>query len=107
MTVVLQKFKTNRKFTGYSYDTKPVLTSNDIGDEFYEEDTLDKYEWFGEAWAQVLDNGIAPIHNIEHHLASELQETLELMLDQLKILNTYMSIGTGESIRIDDIEGDE
>jgi len=64
MTVILQKFKTNRRFTGVSGDTKPVLTLEDVGDEFFETNTSELWVWYGDSWkipTTVTEVEIPPI----------------------------------------------
>jgi len=50
MTIILQKPKTNRRYTGLSVDTKPILTLADIGDEFFETDAENLWVWYGTSW---------------------------------------------------------
>mgnify|MGYP001819400689 CR=1 FL=1 len=50
MSVILQKSKSIRQYTGLSTDSKPTLTLQDVGHEFYETDTSDLWVWYGEAW---------------------------------------------------------
>ena len=73
MTVKILKPKTNRKLTGLSTDLKPTLGIDDIGDEFYELDTKDKYEWFGDQWINTLRGGLPN----DEHATYENHELLE------------------------------
>ena len=96
--------KTTRRYLGSSYDLKPTLGEQDTGAEFWERDTKDKYEWFGEDWVRTVTSGIASVQEHEQHLTAELHDAMEEIVKQLKILNTYMSLAHGEKLTIGDIE---
>ena len=102
MTVKILKPKTNRKITGLSSDIKPTLGIDDIGDEFYEFDTYDVYTWFGDRWVNTLRSGLP---NDEHSTEEnhELMEVVIEIVQQLKILNIYMSHASNETLTIEDI----
>lgn len=53
MAVKILKHKTNRKITGLSTDTKPTLGIDDVGDKFFETDTLKVFTWHSTSW--VMD----------------------------------------------------
>jgi len=42
--------KVGSRYFGLSGDTKPTLTVDFAGAEFYETDTFDKFIWDGSAW---------------------------------------------------------
>lgn len=68
MTVRLEKFKTNRRYTGLSTDTKPTeLGLDDVGDEFWEIDTLKIYKWHGTTWTGYSLKGARDTYDADVH----------------------------------------
>ena len=44
--------KIGGRWFGLEADTKPTLSTNQLGHEFYETDTFKKFIWDGSAWGE-------------------------------------------------------
>ena len=102
--VIILPGKTIRRYLGSSYDLKPHLGEQDTGAEFWERDTKDKYEWYGDECVRTIFGGLAALQPDEEKHTSEIHDSIDEVVKQLKILNTYMALGHGEVLDFEDTE---